>query len=285
MTRPAGTRRATTALCALAFLVSSCAPARIRLPEGPGGPLPGFADTFNLATATCQGVRTLTAEIAVSGRVAGQRLRGRVLAGFERPGSLRLEALAPFGSPFFILAAKDNEGTLLLPRDGRVLTGAAPRDIIEALTGLDRSPADLHALLSGCLVPNPTAIDGQSLQGDWALVVLDGGSRAYLRRLSGVWRVVAGQVAGRTVGRSAPGLTVEYAGFVQGLPSVVNLWQDAEAGGAVSAALAFRLSQIEANRAINPAAFAVAVPSGATPLTLDELRRSGPLAGSTTRDR
>ena len=42
------------------------------------------------------GVRTLQAELGLSGRAAGQRMRGRVLAGLV-PGALRLEGVAPFG--------------------------------------------------------------------------------------------------------------------------------------------------------------------------------------------
>jgi hypothetical protein len=283
MTQPAGVRAAVI-VCVLGFLASSCVPAKIRLPEEPGTPLDGFADTFTRAAATCQAVRTLTAEISVSGKVGDQRVRGRVLAGFERPGSLRLEALAPFGSPFFILAASHGQGTLLLPRDRRVLTGAAPRQIIEALTGLDQSPEDLHALLAGCLVPAPRPVQGQSLKDNWVLVSLEGGSRAYLKQLDGIWRIVAGQLTGRTTEGTGFGVTVQYADFVQGLPTTVKVWQDSGTSGAVRAALSFGLSQVETNVAMNPAAFSVTIPPGVGPLTLDELRRSGPLAGSAPRD-
>ncbi len=285
MSRPAGRVLAAATLGVLAFLVSACVPARIRLPEGPGTPLPAFADIFSLATTTCQGVRTLTAEVSVSGRVGADRLRGRVLAGFERPGSLRLEALAPFGAPIFILAARLDQGTLLLPRDGRVLTGATPRDIIEALTGLDLTPDALRALLAGCLVADPRAAGGQTLQGDWNLVALEDGSKAYLKRLAGAWRVVAGQLSGGEREGAAPGFTVAYDDFVEGLPTSVRVWQDARPGGRIGAALAFRLSQLETNRAISPEAFDVKIPVSARPLTLEELRRSGPLGGSTSRDR
>ena len=54
---------------------------------------------------------------------AVETLRGRVLAGIAAPGRLRLEAVAPFGPPVFILAASGTSATLLLPRDNRVLTG------------------------------------------------------------------------------------------------------------------------------------------------------------------
>ncbi len=286
MSRLAGRAAAAIALGVATCALSSCVPARIRLPEGPGIPLPAFADTFKLATTACQGVRTLTAEIAVSGRAGDQRLRGRVLAGFERPGSIRLEALAPFGAPIFILAARLDQGTLLLPRDHRVLTGAAPRDIIDALTGLDLSPDALHAMLAGCLVSNPRATDGQALQGDWALIGLEDGAKAYLRRIAGSWRVVAGQLTpSREAEQAAPVVTVEYGDFAGGLPTTVKVWQDPVAGGRGGVALSFRLSQLETNIAISPAAFSVKVPGDAVPLTLDELRRSGPFGEPASKAR
>ena len=48
-------------------------------------------------------------------------MRGRAIAGFDLPGSLRLEGVAPFGPPAFILAGRDEAATLLLPRENRVL--------------------------------------------------------------------------------------------------------------------------------------------------------------------
>jgi hypothetical protein len=61
-------------------------------------------------------------------------MRGRVLAGVV-PGALRLEGVAPFGGPVFILVADGVHGTLLLPRD-RVLQDAAAEDILDALVGI-----------------------------------------------------------------------------------------------------------------------------------------------------
>ena len=43
--------------------------------------------------------------------------------------------------------------------------------------------------------------------------------------------------------------------------------------------LTLRLSQLEINMPLDAAVFEVEVPADATPLTLDELRRAGPLGG------
>jgi hypothetical protein len=268
----------------LAVLAFGCAPARVKLPEGPGIPFPTYAEVFADASAACRAVKTLTAEISVSGRVGSQRIRGRALVGSDSAGSLRLEALAPFGAPFFILAVKSEHVMLLFPRDRRLLESERPRDVVEALTGLTLGPADLHAVLSGCLVPGARAVSGRTLEGDWATIDLTSGARAFLRRPDGRWRIVAGQFDGAPDGHDARRVTVEYAGVAFGLPTTVKVWQDAAEGG-VAAALTFSLSAVETNAAIDPAAFAVAVPAGVTPMTLEELRQSGPLAGFGTRAR
>ncbi|MBI4266658.1 MAG: hypothetical protein HY657_20000, partial [Acidobacteria bacterium] len=59
------------------------------LPTDPGTPFPEFALVHAQVAAGCAGARTLTAELGLSGRAGGQRVRGRVIAGFERPASMR----------------------------------------------------------------------------------------------------------------------------------------------------------------------------------------------------
>src|SRR4029079_11465016 len=60
----------------LGFAVS-CARPHITLPTDPGIPLPDFRTIQMQLSAACVGVRTLTAEMALSGRAGRQRLRGR----------------------------------------------------------------------------------------------------------------------------------------------------------------------------------------------------------------
>src|SRR5918999_781856 len=73
------------------MLASACAPRLISLPTDPGTPLPDVAEIHRQASAACTGVRTLTAELSLSGRAGGRTLRGRAIVGFERPASIRLE--------------------------------------------------------------------------------------------------------------------------------------------------------------------------------------------------
>src|SRR5262245_37442072 len=85
--------------CCLACLVltAACGPRRLQLPGDPGSPLPDYSEIHSNATAACRGARTLTAELGLRGMAGGRRLSGRLVAGFERPASMRLEAVAPFG--------------------------------------------------------------------------------------------------------------------------------------------------------------------------------------------
>jgi hypothetical protein len=218
-------------------------------------------------SSACGGVRTLTAELALSGRAGRQKLRGRVIAGFARPASMRLEGVAPFGPPAFILVSRDGNATLLLPRDTpHVLRGAKPEDILGALTGVSLGPADLEAILSGCVMPAPRATAGRLHTNGWASIDLVGVATLYLQPAKPMgWVIRAAKRAG---------WQVEYPAWANGFPQSVRLQAD-QSSAAVD--LTAGLSQIETNKDLEDAAFAVNVPAGAEAITLDELRENGPL--------
>jgi outer membrane biogenesis lipoprotein LolB len=263
-------RRARLGSVACAALVAAgCAQRPLQVPTGTGTPLPDFAAIHASLAQPCAGVRTFTAELALSGRAGGQKLRGRALAGFEAPSSMRLEGLAPFGPPAFILVSRGDAATLLLPRDDRVLRNAAPEDILGALTGVTLAPADVQAVLTGCVVPAPKALGGAQLGEDWRRLDLDGGARVFLRRTGGRWQLRAAERSG---------WRVEYAEWQGAFPKTVRLVSERVD---VTAAV----SQFESNRPIDAAAFAVDVPPEAVPITLDELRDAGPLRGSSAGTR
>jgi outer membrane lipoprotein-sorting protein len=246
--------------------VSSCARARITLPSDTGVPLPDFRAIQMQAAAACTGVRTLTAEIGISGRAGRQRLRGRVVAGFARPASMRLEGVPPFGAPIFILVARGENATLVLPRDEpRVLRGAKPEDILGALTGVALAPADLQAILTGCVAPMPQAMDGRRHANGWASIDLAGGATIYLEPARGGWTLRAARRAG---------WQIEYPSWNGNFPQSVRL-QSTQPN--VNVDLTAALSQIETNKDLEDAAFNVNVPPGADTITLDELRDAGPL--------
>lgn len=259
--------RAPVLVCVALALAAGCAPKTVVRPSGPRSPLTGGAALFDGATASCRGVRTITAELQISGRVGRQKVRGRALVGVSEPASLRLEGIAPFGQPAFILVARDGRGTLLLPRDNRVLRNAAPEQILEALTGVSLGPGALRALLAGCFAPSPPPAGGEKIGDRWAHLTFNSeGHEAYLRRDGTDWHLVAA-----AVGR----VRVEYDDFSGSHPRRVRIRTRASPDAYDE--LNVVLSQVDMNVALDRAAFDVRVPADAGPLTLDELRAAGPL--------
>jgi outer membrane biogenesis lipoprotein LolB len=244
----------------------ACAPKSLQLPGGTSTPLADPAPIVNEALAHCTHLQSLTLEISLSGKVGRTRLRGRLHAGFAAPSAIRLEAVAPFGAPFFILAGSDAKATLLLSRDDRVLTDANPAAVVEALTGLDLSPADLRAWLAGCPAAALDVRSARSYGPEW--IALDTGPRrvAWLRRTDR-WRLVA---------VTDEALSVEFADHEGVQPTRVRIRRGAtDTSPGVDARLA--LSQVEVNVKLPSEAFAVNVPPTAAPITIEELRSSGPL--------
>jgi len=250
----------------LCLVISACAARALSLPSDPGAPLPDFAEIHRQASAACTGVRTLTAELGLSGRAGGRALRGRAIVGFERPASIRLEGVAPFGPPAFVLAGSGANATLLLPRDNRVLRGARAEDILGALTGVALSPADLLAVLTGCVAAMPVASAGRLHQNGWASVDLEGGATLFLEREAAGWQPRAAR---------RPGWQIEFPEWQGSFPATVRL---RSTDPTLDVDLTASVSQLEANVAVDPAAFTVAV-TDELPMTLDELRDAGPLRG------
>lgn len=214
----------------------------------------------------------MTAELSLSGRTARQRLRGRVQAGLAAPAAVRLEAPAPFGAPLFILAAPNERGTLLLPRDRHVVHDAPVRDIVNALAGIEVGAADLRALLSGCVIPDPRPQAGRDHPGGWVGIDLQDSAIAWLRQIGGHWRIAAGEHAG---------LRAEYARYGPGAADTPRQLRVSTAAASRAADVDVRLSltQVELNGPLGAEAFTVTIPPETTPITLEELRASGPLSG------
>ena len=247
----------------VAFAIASgCAPKRVELPSGDGTPFPDAVSAYQQAVQDCRGARTIEVTLGLSGRAGSVRLRGNVDAGFEAPDKVRLEGRAPIGRPVFILAAPGPESTLYLPRDNRVLRKARPADVVEALVGLPLDGGQLRSLVSGCGFGVAEPTEGRSLPGQWVVVEADG-AKTYLRQVDGRWRILAAVKAG---------LTVHYSAFTAGRATTLQLQAPAS-----KADVTARLSEMNINVTMEPAVFEVEVPAAAEPLTLDELRRAGPL--------
>jgi hypothetical protein len=260
--------RASLAL-AVALLTTCCAAPLMQLPTGAGTPAPDAREALDQALTTCRSIRTISAEVAVSGKVANRGLRGRLLAGLAAPSSAYIEAPAPFGAPMFIFGAEGNDATLLLPRDRRVLQHGRPADVLEAIAGVPLAPDGLREALTGCSTDGEVEA-AQQIGDRWRVV--PGAEERYLfrDRPDDPWRLVA--VKHRQTGSAE--WRAEYDDFEGGMPRTIRL---------VSADLRrfnlkLSLSQVELNVPLEPGTFRIQVPPGTTPISLDELRDSGPLA-------
>jgi hypothetical protein len=262
----------------LALLFSSCAPKPLTLPNGASTPLADHSP-FAEALDHCDQVTTVTAEIGLSGKAGSQRLRGTLHTGFAPPESLRLEAVAPFGGPFFLLAGTGGGATLLLPRENRVLRDALASEILEALAGLDQAPSDLRAWISGCPEATSQASNLRGYGTDWAAADLKSGRSLWIHRVP-VSR--AGSSAWRLVAVNAGPLTVEFSEHAGTQPGRLRI-RRAAAPGVAPLDVRLALRQVERGVALTDAAFAIDVPPEAVPITIEELRGSGPLRETKAR--
>jgi hypothetical protein len=264
-----GRRR--TALAGLLIVAAACGAPRVALPTGAGTPFPEFAQAYAEATAECAAVHTLSASLSLSGRAGAAKLGARIDAGFAEPARLRLEGFPRIhfgGKPFFVLVARDADATLLLTaREPQVLR-APPPAIIEALAGVALDPAELRAVVAGCALGAVQPSGGRAFDTGWAAVDAPAAT-VFLRKIGARWRVA---------GARRGALTIEYAGLTSAGSSTVRL-RTAPGAGVVPADLTLRLSQVEINPPLDDAVFEVQVPPGAVRITLDELRRAGPLGG------
>jgi hypothetical protein len=258
-----GLRRSLASLL-LVLLASGCA---ARLPARPGGattPDPEAVTAYLAATAQCRPLRTATAAVALSGRVGGNRVRGRLATGFAAPASIRLEALAPFGAPALLLASDGATTTLLFPRDNQVLRDTSVAEVLDAITGLALGADQLRDVLFGCFSVAGGA--GLRFNQDWQAVDADG-VRVYLQR-------------GRVAAADYRGWLVDYGAPTAGTGRTVRVRRTSAAGAVDLTAV---LSQVEMNVELPAAAFTLTVPDGVVAITLEELRAASPLAPQSSR--
>ena len=253
------------------LLLTGCGASLMSLPSGPGVPAADIATVIEQATAGCAVVSTYTAELTVRGAIARQRVpRTRLLIGLAAPASAYLDALA-VGESLFTYAAIDDQATVLLPRDDRFLAGGDPEAVLEAVTGIPLGASELRTTITGCMMSN--ALGGSRLGVDWRRVT-DGATDFYLRRNDSTdpWRLVVAvhDGAGSTAWRA------EYREFSDGLPTEIRLTsRDPDRFD-----LYLTLEAIELDQVLDASVFQTDVPASMTVISLDELRRSGPLGSA-----
>jgi outer membrane lipoprotein-sorting protein len=254
-------------LASVCFVAACAARAPVR-PAGTSTPDPAAIDAFTQATKSCAGLKTITGALRLSGKAGSEKIRGTLHTGLEAPASVRFEAVAPFGQPFFILAGRDNRASLLLPRDNRVLPDASVPDVLERLTGLSLGASDMRLILTGCLSDRMQPADGRSWSSGWRAVTVGDGVTAYLKAINGAPAVVA---ADRGAWR------IDYADHLNGWPRSVRI---RSAEGATTIDITAAIEGLEVNTPIDARAFEIEAPAGAARMTIDDLRSVTPLKGS-----
>jgi hypothetical protein len=254
-----------------ALLLAGCAARGFVVPTGTGTVDPALAGAYQASIASCGDLRSLTADIKLSGRVDGRRVRGTLQVGLTRDGGVRIEAVAPFGAPIFTIAGRADAGTLWLPRSREVVR-AAPAEILEALTGVALPPAGLFEILTACPAADDAVVKAERFTSpDLARVSLRSGTEVW-------WRPDVAPP--QPLGARRAGALVEYRAFAGDRPQTVRLGAapgPAGTPGASRADLSLTLQQVETNVAVPDEAFSLAVPDGARVLTLSELRQAGVL--------
>jgi hypothetical protein len=268
------TARAAAAAAVVSLLAASCgAPRLLKLPSGSRTPASDGAAAIDQATSACRDISTITVEIGMRGSVGGQRIRGRLSAGLAKPALARLEAVASFGQPAFFFVATNANATLYMPRDRRVARGR-PDVLLEALAGVPLDAPALRSVLTGCAAM-PDAARVQAIGDDWR-VTADQDGEIYLHRdtPSSPWRLIT-KTTERPSTSLRAGWRADYTNFENGLPRTIHM-ASTPAG---SFDLQLDLSQVELNLPLGPEVFQVQVPASAETMSVEELRRSGPLGG------
>jgi hypothetical protein len=246
----------------------------MKLPAGPGTPASDASEVLADAIESCRGIRTFSAEVHVSGKLNSERLRATLLVGAAVPAKARVEAVAPFGAPGFILAADQNEATLLLPRDNRVLEHGHPDEILAALAGVPLTADELRVTLTGCWPGDAVVRKALQHGEDWRQIFVEPDHVLYVHRDKATtpWQLVS---VLRNIEHSGRRWAAAYSDFQSGLPRSVRIMStDSESAGTYD--LSLTLSQVETNVELGPEVFRVDVPRAAHPITLEELRRARP---------
>jgi hypothetical protein len=154
----------------------------------------------------------------------------------------------------------------VLTRENRVLHDAAAAAIVDALVGVPLGAAAMRTIVAGCgpsIEQAPAA--GRMYPNGWGAVEF-ADHVVYLERAAGTWRVAAA---------TRGSLSVFYADVGQQRPATIRL--RVEASGQLTADITLRVSQVDLDTPLDASAFTADIPADAEPLTIEELRRAGPL--------
>lgn len=246
----------------LSLAACACASHGFQLPTGSGAPALDAATAWIEATETCRGARTLSAELRLSGRAGSLRARGTLHGAVTSADQIYLEMPASFGAPYFVLAGTGDRATLVR-RDKGVLTARAD-EILEALIGLRLGPRQLLGVLAGC--GDQASSFSRAARFADVIAVTTPNARVFLQKRAAAWAVTAAEISP---------LLFDYRVMDGAWPARIGI--TSEAASPLLIKMSVALSQVETNTQIAASIFTAHPPADAIPLTLEQLRMSGPL--------
>ncbi len=244
-------------VASLALLLTRCAP--VRLPP----PLLNEQMLLQRLQASGSAFKSLRGMTRVRTEDPDGSASARQVLLLAKPGSLRAEVLGPFGQPLLLLAVRDGELRVLLPREQRFLQGPATPQRMARFT---RAPVTTEQLVRLALYDVPLIASVDS--------VLSRHEQGYRLRLDGADRQrqqLDFDVAGRLLSASylrdeEPLLTVAYSGFddeQQDFPRQVTVTMPEQA-----ASFSLVYSDVELNPELNAEIFTLQPPAGVVPEAL-----------------
>ena len=238
---------------------------QIRVPSGASVSVSDHEAIWRELSSSCRRVESADLVVMFRG-FSGERSfrRTRARAAVKRPGFMRLEGMAPFGAPAFILIANPQDATLLLPRERQVVSDASASELLYSLSGLSLEPDDVQALLTGCVTQNGVSLSARTYGDDWIAIELSDGAIVYSRRTEMTPTISMG-----TVGD----LVVEYSEHIRGLPRRLRIQSGASM---MPTDLTIELTQVNVNTVINPEVFEVSVPRAFTSVAFDDFLLQSP---------
>ncbi len=248
----------------LLTLSSACAARVFVPPSSTPVPEPEAAAIWQQVTERCRGVQVFQAEIRIRGRVGETRERFHppaIHGAVTRTQGIYLEVPTLAGT-VLQMAGTGGDVTLLLPKDRRVLR-AGTDEVFEGLTGLAWGPRELLDAFSGCVTSSDAPVTGGRV-GNLLHLSLSPTSDAWLEQRDGRWQLRAARV---------DTWMLEYRRHDVIWPAEIRV----TANRPVPVDLVFTLHQVSTNIELPASVFALEVPPGFEPMTLDELRSLGPL--------
>ena len=250
----------------------------MKLPSGPGAPAPDARDVARRRRpAACRGMSHASPRKSrVSGSVGGAASAGVCSPASRRPASARLEAVAPFGQPVFILVARPATTRRCCCRATTACSSTAgPATCSKRWPACRSTPPICDRVLTGC-APAP-ATDARTRA---RRRLARRRCRSRRRRLPAPRdeRTVAARGGDRRGRTRRPAWRAEYGDFQDGLPRAHPARSSAPAADAFDLRLA--LSQVELNVPLGAEAFRVQIPRPPRRSRSTNCSRSGPLGAN-----